>query len=406
MLTGTDGEPADANELLLGLVRQTMVGTGVSAAEWATREAQLTILAAQIMSSSMNARIGDIATVAHDMKRMLVRRGESRLCDRAQSIVENLGAGHTKMLYFLLRTAQKTNGQPSLTFDLARSVFDRAAVLSERGPASVPEARPAPVAVAQTPECKGVARWAEYASTVWKDEPVVLRELVYVLQGADGSMMRWDGISKQYSVAKDYGMPRPVRALVQELARLGSQYRTTVSLMAEGHRESSLLRQAFWQGIARESREYLRSIVSLESTLDGMTLRQLFIWMQPTARVLSFVHSVATRGAAMEAHALLTFIHALCQQGNASNRAASERLLADLLDPYWKALGDYLNTGMERSIDLFVAEGQADLKKPRPLSSKNLSRHSYCWPNQPDPRQQNRSKRPDGIRHRKPPIHR
>ena len=124
-------------------------------------------------------------------------------------------------------------------------------------------------------------------------EQALLRDIVLVFQGIEGTFIKFDADCDAYRIDPQIGVPLPVRDLVNKLAELGWLFRKVRKYLDArvGDKAHGLVGQSFCFAIKKELTEYYRLLAILESQqhqLDqsieeeqqsgGLTLRRLVIW--------------------------------------------------------------------------------------------------------------------------------
>eukprot|EP00111_Clytia_hemisphaerica_P012572 TCONS_00036953-protein len=121
-------------------------------------------------------------------------------------------------------------------------------------------------------------------------EKLLLRDVLYVFQGIEGRIIRFDATTESYKINKDIGISLPIRDLVGKLAELGWLFRRVQKFLSArtGDKALGLVGQSFCAAIQKELTEYYRLVAVLEgqdnqedgnmASGSGLTLRRLMIW--------------------------------------------------------------------------------------------------------------------------------
>ena len=119
-------------------------------------------------------------------------------------------------------------------------------------------------------------------------EKLLLRDVLYVFQGIEGRIIRYDSTTDSYKINKDIGISLPIRDLVAKLAELGWLFRRVQKFLSAraGDKALGLVGQSFCAAIQKELTEYYRLVAVLEGQENqhesapgtGLTLRRLMIW--------------------------------------------------------------------------------------------------------------------------------
>lgn len=122
-------------------------------------------------------------------------------------------------------------------------------------------------------------------------ERLVLRDVLFVFQGIEGKIIKYDVGGDSYRIGPEFGVPLPVRDLVSKLAELGWLFRRVRKFLdaRSGDRALGLVGQSFCAAVQKELTEYYRLVAVLEAqenqrdnglqnSSGGLTLRRLMIW--------------------------------------------------------------------------------------------------------------------------------
>ena len=120
-------------------------------------------------------------------------------------------------------------------------------------------------------------------------EQSLLRDVLYVFQGIEGKMIRYDEGSEGYRIDSMIGVPFPIRDFIDKLNELGWLYRKVRKFLDArmGDKALGLVGQSFCSVIHRELTEYYRLLAVLEAqqnqlyndkAIEGLTLRRLMVW--------------------------------------------------------------------------------------------------------------------------------
>ena len=120
-------------------------------------------------------------------------------------------------------------------------------------------------------------------------EQSLLRDILYVFQGIEGKMMRYDEESEGYRIDSMIGVPFPIRDFIDKLNELGWLYRRVRKYLDArmGDKALGLVGQSFCSAVHKELTEYYRLLAVLEAqqnqlyddkAIEGLTLRRLMVW--------------------------------------------------------------------------------------------------------------------------------
>lgn len=224
-------------------------------------------------------------------------------------------------------------------------------------------------------------------------ESVLVRDLVFVLQGLEGQHFKYNAQTDRYELPEKANVPRPRRILSHRIAELGALFSKVRQYLAKtqvSHSRASsqlgLIAQSFREGIAEEIVSYYRMISVLEAQVNlasapphqknsgedpskidlsdhssAMTLRKLAVWTSEPMRRMRWLYMVVEND--LGGHgAGLNEITATAQQGSAtaahfggSHDLAASRMhqltqLRSHGDPYLHSLGLTLEVHTSRPV--------------------------------------------------------
>lgn len=128
-------------------------------------------------------------------------------------------------------------------------------------------------------------------------EQSLLRDILYVFQGIEGKMIRYDDESEGYRIDPLIGVPFPIRDFIDKLNELGWLYRKVKKFLDAriGDKALGLVGQSFCAAVHKELTEYYRLLAILEAqqnqlygdkSQEGLTLRRLMVWTnEPLTRM-------------------------------------------------------------------------------------------------------------------------
>lgn len=125
-------------------------------------------------------------------------------------------------------------------------------------------------------------------------DALLIRDLIYVFQGIDGKLIKYDQISDGYRIERGIGVSYTTRALVNKLSELGwlfTKIRRYLDARA-GDKALGLVGQSFCAALQLELTEYYRLIAVFEAQQqhltdaglggetcsNSLTLRRLLVW--------------------------------------------------------------------------------------------------------------------------------
>ncbi|KAJ2175648.1 hypothetical protein EV181_006943, partial [Coemansia sp. RSA 532] len=98
-------------------------------------------------------------------------------------------------------------------------------------------------------------------------EAALLQDLIYVLQGIDGTYVHWNSMTSSYTVNPEVKLSRPTRAMVTLLSELGGLTRDVQSYISEVERDGRLFEQSFCTELKVEMSTYYKLVSEIEGRL-------------------------------------------------------------------------------------------------------------------------------------------
>lgn len=125
-------------------------------------------------------------------------------------------------------------------------------------------------------------------------DALLIRDLIYVFQGIDGKLIKYDQVNDGYRIERGIGVSYTTRALVNKLSELGwlfTKIRRYLDARA-GDKALGLVGQSFCAALQLELTEYYRLIAVFEAQQqhltdaglgdetcsNSLTLRRLLVW--------------------------------------------------------------------------------------------------------------------------------
>ncbi|EDO33629.1 predicted protein [Nematostella vectensis] len=191
-------------------------------------------------------------------------------------------------------------------------------------------------------------------------EAVLLREIIYIFQGIEGTIIKLDPTTDAYRISNNVGVPKSVRDLVNKLGELGWLYRKVRKYLdaRSGDRALGLVGQSFCAALQQELSEYYRLMAVLEGQQQlsdqgvvgegasgSLTLRRLVIWTYDPLLRLRTLAALVDTCKGKKGGALLSAIHTYMQHG----------------DPFVRSLVKHmLNLVSKTILDRWVYEGELE----------------------------------------------
>ncbi|KAJ2229880.1 Microtubule-nucleating Tub4p (gamma-tubulin) complex component [Coemansia sp. RSA 1722] len=191
------------------------------------------------------------------------------------------------------------------------------------------------------------------------DEMALLRDLIYVMQGIDGTCVRWNEKTKMYGICGDMQFSRPTREMVLSIAELGALARNVQQYVMWVENSGRLFEQSFGSELRQELAAYFELVAGIEAklanipaelrpgeTLAGASLRRVLGWTSDVRARLRLMN-VAIEGVrdGLGGGVLLSTISTLVEDGDPFTQQFARRLLATASAPFTGILVRWVTTG-------------------------------------------------------------
>ncbi|KAI8363595.1 Spc98 family-domain-containing protein [Mortierella sp. GBAus27b] len=162
------------------------------------------------------------------------------------------------------------------------------------------------------------------------EETALLRDLIFVSQGIDGNMIKFDANAKIFSIDSSVNISVSTRALTTKLAELGWLYKTVneyveTTLKRETIGTAGLVSQSFCAALQHELTDYFRLVAVLEAHIakdtendrsNGLSLKRLLVWTQESMQRLRLMSVLVECCQGLEGGALVHIVHDYTQHGD------------------------------------------------------------------------------------------
>jgi gamma-tubulin complex component 3 len=172
-------------------------------------------------------------------------------------------------------------------------------------------------------------------------ESVLVRELLFVFQGLDGDILRFDAASRHFVLTPPADDVRfadlsdSVRALTMRLCEVGRSFRRVELFLrrVDSSAGTGVVLQALAAGVRDELTAFKRAVAALEPRRKSLTLRRLYAWSLGAAERLRWLAALV--GGVKEARggALLRLVAQFAAHGDADVRALVQSLVEQMSRP-------------------------------------------------------------------------
>ncbi|KAJ1893826.1 Microtubule-nucleating Tub4p (gamma-tubulin) complex component [Kickxella alabastrina] len=203
------------------------------------------------------------------------------------------------------------------------------------------------------------------------NETDLVHDLVYVMQGIDGTYIRWSG-SRNYVIRADLRLSRPTRAMATSICELGAMARTIQEYIAWVDASGKLSEQSFSAELRAEMTVYFAVVADVEARVaqvprglragesaEGATLRRVLGWTADARlRLRLMVEAIAGVRGGAGGGVLLSTISELVDDGDPFTQAFARRLLRTASAPFTAILVRWVTTGelQDPYAEFFVRE--------------------------------------------------
>ncbi|CAH0492198.1 unnamed protein product [Peronospora farinosa] len=180
-------------------------------------------------------------------------------------------------------------------------------------------------------------------------EEVILRDVIYALQGIESRYLYFDDAADRFQITKSVGVPKPMRKLIRMLCDLGWLYRK-VSEYIKQHREElafGLVGQSFCHVLNTELVAYYRLIAILAAQIDedaetrrpservtsSLTLRTLIVWTQDPLDKMRLMARLIDSVEGLRGGALASGIHSHVLHGDPDVSESVQAVLRQIAAP-------------------------------------------------------------------------
>ncbi|KAJ2400313.1 Microtubule-nucleating Tub4p (gamma-tubulin) complex component [Coemansia sp. RSA 2559] len=190
-------------------------------------------------------------------------------------------------------------------------------------------------------------------------EADLLHDLIFVMQGIDGSHIHWNSRQQGYAISADIQLSRPTRAMATSLSELGVLTRDIQSYIATIDSSGRLFEQSFCTELKAEMSKYYKLVSDIEGRLFkaprtlqpgespmGVTLRRLFCWMvEPRQKLRLMATAITKVQAGAGGGDVLSIISTLVDDGDPFIQAFAKRLLKTASAPFNQILVRWVTDG-------------------------------------------------------------
>mmetsp|Transcript_3609 Transcript_3609/g.6859 ORF Transcript_3609/g.6859 Transcript_3609/m.6859 type:complete len:718 (-) Transcript_3609:13-2166(-) len=189
-------------------------------------------------------------------------------------------------------------------------------------------------------------------------EEVLLREIIFTLQGIDGQHIKFSTEQNGYAIADHISVPRPVRTLVRRVCELAWMYRQVNEFVARTLAEESvgLIQQSFCGALQAELTDYYRLVAVLESQLaeslcsagepgNQFTLRRFYVWVEDPLERMKLMAMLCAAVKGLRGGAMASAVAAHLRHGDAMVHSFVRRVMKRLSTPLFAMIQRWVSVG-------------------------------------------------------------
>ncbi|KAJ2810666.1 Microtubule-nucleating Tub4p (gamma-tubulin) complex component, partial [Coemansia furcata] len=190
-------------------------------------------------------------------------------------------------------------------------------------------------------------------------EAELLQDLIYVMQGIDGTYVHWNRHKSAYTIIPDIHLSRPTRAMIASLSELGGLTKDIQDYIKQVDERGRLFEQSFCTELKLEMSDYYKLVADIESRLFkaprtlrpgesplGVTLRRMFNWTIEARQKLRLMSTAIIKVQEGKGGGdILSTISTLVDDGDPFIHSFAQRLLKTASAPFNDILVRWVTDG-------------------------------------------------------------
>ncbi|KAJ2745806.1 Microtubule-nucleating Tub4p (gamma-tubulin) complex component [Coemansia sp. BCRC 34301] len=190
-------------------------------------------------------------------------------------------------------------------------------------------------------------------------EADLLQDLIYVMQGIDGTYVHWNRLKSAYTIRPDTHLSRPTRSMVASLSELGGLTKDIQGYIGHVDDRGRLFEQSFCTELKAEMTDYYKLVADIESRLFkgprtlrpgesplGVTLRRMFNWtIEARQKLRLMAMAIAKVQEGKGGGDILSTISTLVDDGDPFIQSFAQRLLKTASAPFNNILVRWVTDG-------------------------------------------------------------
>ncbi|CCI48015.1 unnamed protein product [Albugo candida] len=193
-------------------------------------------------------------------------------------------------------------------------------------------------------------------------EEVLLRDVLYALQGIDSRYVKFDVEKDRFEISHDIGVQTPMRNLVYHICELGWLYRKITAYLSK-YRDNlayGIVGQSFCHVLNVELTEYFRLIAVLTAQVDEdaevnpkeghqsrseLTLRKVSVWTHEPLHRLRLIARLLDSVEGLRGGNLVSGIHSHVFHGDPVISSYIEKVMKKISDPIFRMIRRWVFEG-------------------------------------------------------------
>ncbi|KAI6654785.1 hypothetical protein LOD99_2664 [Oopsacas minuta] len=221
----------------------------------------------------------------------------------------------------------------------------------------------------------------EYGPT-WKIcEQDLVRDLIFIFQGASGTHILWENTTHRFYFIEEIRLPTPIHCICMKLAELGKLYQKVNLFVTDNMKDpqkpgkpAELLVHAFKTALKDHLFEYYRFISVLDEKLHReaanpeepplLSLKRLMVWSYEPLQCFQMLSKVLDECYNLSGCKLMNKVYEFSRTGHPEHAILLNSILGKLFSPFKSVLDKWLYEGdlPNRAISqFFIMENQANL---------------------------------------------
>eukprot|EP00958_Prasinococcus_capsulatus_P001893 scaffold175_cov414-Prasinococcus_capsulatus_cf.AAC.1 len=194
-------------------------------------------------------------------------------------------------------------------------------------------------------------------------EAALVKDLIFVFQGIDGRLLKFDSTSSRYRLTTTKGISTPMQQLIERLSELGVLYRRVQDFAGKGAEHSNpalrvgTVEQSFQAALRNELSDFYRLIAVLESQAHQplasgtdaggqyLSLRRLVVWTAEPLHRMKLMVALVDAAQGNSGGALLSALDRHCQHGDPFTSSFVAHIVKQASEPILRMISRWIFHG-------------------------------------------------------------